>query len=48
MGEQAYPGRRGALRFGWIGAGAALASLLGYALQRELAYVSTPAWVGEI
>ena len=37
MGEQAYPGRRGALRWGWIGAGAALASLLGYALQRELA-----------
>lgn len=48
MGEQAYPDRRGALRWGWIGAGAALASLLGYALQRQLAYVSRPAWVGEI
>jgi hypothetical protein len=48
MGEQAYPANRGALRWGWIGAGAALASVLGYALQRELAYVSRPAWVGEI
>ena len=48
MWEQAYPGRRSALRWGWIGAGAALASVIGYALQHELAYVSSPAWIGEI
>jgi hypothetical protein len=48
MGHQALPGHRSALRWGWIGAGAALASAIGYALQRELAYVSRPAWIGEI
>jgi small-conductance mechanosensitive channel len=31
-----------------IGAGAALASAVGYALQRELSYVSRPAWIGEL
>jgi hypothetical protein len=48
MGHQAFPGHRGALRWGWIGAGAALAAAIGYAVQRELAYVSRPAWIGEI
>jgi hypothetical protein len=48
MGEQAYPGSRSALRWGWIGAGAALASVGGYVLQHELAYVSRPPWIGEI
>jgi hypothetical protein len=36
------------LRWGLLGAGAALASAVGYVAQRELAYVSKPAWVGEI
>jgi hypothetical protein len=48
MGERAYRGHRGAVRWGWIGVGAAFASVIGYMLQRELAYVSRPAWVGEI
>ncbi len=48
MADHLYPNHRSALRWGWIGAGAALASAIGYALQHELAYVSRPAWVGEI
>jgi hypothetical protein len=40
--------RRDAWRWGWIGVGAAIASAVGYAVEKELAYVSTPAWVGEI
>lgn len=48
MRDQAFPGHRSAMRWGWIGAGAALASAIGYALQHELSYVSRPAWIGEI
>jgi hypothetical protein len=48
MGDHAYAGHRNALRWGRIGAAAAAASAIGYALQRELAYVSSPAWVGEV
>jgi hypothetical protein len=44
----AFRGRRGASRWGWIGAGATIASALGYAVQATLQYVSKPAWVGEI
>jgi drug/metabolite transporter (DMT)-like permease len=48
VGDDAYDGHRGALRWGWIGVGAALASAAGYALQHELSYVSKPSWIGEI
>src|SRR4029078_7107192 len=48
MGDQASLGHRSAVRWGWLGAGAPLASAIGYALQHELAYVSKPTWVGEI
>jgi len=48
MGDQASLGHRSAVRWGWLGTGAALASAIGYALQHELAYVSKPTWVGEI
>jgi hypothetical protein len=41
-------GRRSAWRWGWIGMSAALAAALGYTLQHQLAYVSRPAWVGEL
>jgi hypothetical protein len=48
MCDDVLRGHRSALRWGWVGAGAALASSAGYLLQHELAYVSRPAWVGEI
>src|SRR4029079_17628950 len=48
MGDQASLGHRSAVRWGWLGTGAALASAICYALQHELAYVSKPTWVGEI
>ena len=48
MGHHALSGHRNAFRWGWIGAGAALASAVGYELQRRLSYVSKPAWIGEL
>ena len=48
MRYEPLQGRRSAWRWGWIGVGAALAAALGYILQHQLAYVSRPAWVGEI
>jgi hypothetical protein len=44
----AFRGRRGESRWGWIGAGATIASAVGYAVQRTLDYVSKPAVVGEL
>ena len=40
--------RRSASRWGWIAAGATIASAIGYAVQARLDYVSKPAFVGEI
>jgi hypothetical protein len=44
----AFRGRRGASRWGWIGAFATIVSALGYAVQRTLQYDSKPVWIGEI
>jgi hypothetical protein len=48
MTNQVYRSHRNAARLGLVGIGAAIAAAIGYAVQRELRYVSTPAWVGEI
>ena len=48
VGNLAFRSHRSALWWGSIGAGAAAAAAIGYAVQHELAYVSKPAWVGEI
>jgi hypothetical protein len=44
----AFPGRRGASRWGWIGLGATTTSAVGYTIQTKLGYVSKPALVGEL
>jgi hypothetical protein len=46
--QNTYGRPHDALLWGWLGAGAAAAAAIGYAVQHELAYVSKPAWVGEL
>src|SRR5262245_53820271 len=48
MTNQVHRSHRSAARLGLLGIGAASAAAIGYSVQRELRYVSTPAWVGEI
>jgi hypothetical protein len=45
---RAAPGRLNASRWGWIAAGATVASTIGYIVQTILDYVPAPALVGEI
>ena len=48
MEKKAFQGLENASWWGWIGAGAVVASAVGYAVQRTVDYVSRPALVGEI